>query len=103
MGLQKARPGVKCSDVDHTCRKFIQERGFGKYFIHSTGHGIGLQVHEEPSISSRSKTVLEKDMAITVEPGIYVPGSFGVRIEDSIIVRDRPISMHKFTKDLVVV
>ena len=103
MGLQKARPGVKCSDVDYTCREFIQERGFGKYFIHSTGHGIGLQVHEEPSISSRSKTILEKDMAITVEPGIYVPGSFGVRIEDSLIVRDRPIPMHKFTKDLVIV
>lgn len=103
LGLGAVAPGVKCSDVDLACRKFIEEQNFGRYFIHSTGHGIGLEVHEPPTVSYRGQDTLEKDMAVTVEPGIYVPGKFGVRIEDSLIVRDRPLVMHKFTKDLVEV
>ena len=73
----------------------------GQYFIHSTGHGIGLEVHELPTISYRSNTKLKENMAITVEPGVYLANKFGIRIEDSVIVKDRPIIMHKFTKDLV--
>ena len=103
LGLRAARPGVSCQDIDLTCRQFIEKQSLGKYFIHSTGHGIGLEVHELPTVSPQSKITLKKNMAITVEPGIYIPGKLGVRIEDSLIVKDRPLVMHKFTKDLVTV
>ena len=102
-GLAVVRPQKTCKSVDGICRKIIEKYHYGPHFIHSTGHGIGLDVHESPNITSKSTTKLKKDMAVTVEPGIYIPNKFGVRIEDSVIVRDRPIIMHKFTKDLVVI
>lgn len=102
-GLAVVRPQKTCKSVDEICRKIIEKHHYGPHFIHSTGHGIGLDVHESPNITSKSTTKLKKDMAITVEPGIYIPNKFGVRIEDSVIVRDLPIIMHKFTKDLVVI
>ncbi|MFB5608288.1 MAG: M24 family metallopeptidase, partial [Candidatus Nitrosomaritimum yanchengensis] len=103
LGLKATKPNVDCKDVDLACRKFIEEKNYGKYFIHSTGHGIGLEVHEVPAISYRSETKLKENMAITVEPGIYIPNKFGIRIEDSLIVKEKPIIMHKFTKDLVTI
>jgi len=102
-GLKAVRPQKTCASVDDACRKIIKEHSYGPHFIHSTGHGIGLDVHENPSISGKSKEKLKKDMAITVEPGIYIPKKFGVRIEDSLIVKDRAYVMHKFTKDLIVI
>ena len=102
-GLAVVRPQKTCKSVDEICRKIIDKHHYGPHFIHSTGHGIGLDVHESPNITSKSTTKLKKDMAVTVEPGIYIPNKFGVRIEDSVIVRDRPIIMHKFTKDLIVI
>ena len=101
LGLKSVKPNVDCSDVDTACRKYIEEQNYGQYFIHSTGHGIGLEVHEFPTISYRSNTKLKENMAITVEPGVYLANKFGIRIEDSLIVKDRPIIMHKFTKDLL--
>jgi Xaa-Pro aminopeptidase/Xaa-Pro dipeptidase len=103
LGLNAVKPNVDCKDVDFACRKYIEDKKFGQYFIHSTGHGIGLEVHELPTISYRSDTKLKENMAITVEPGIYIENKFGIRIEDSLIVKDRPIVMHKFTKDLVTI
>ncbi|PIY89963.1 MAG: Xaa-Pro aminopeptidase, partial [Nitrosopumilales archaeon CG_4_10_14_0_8_um_filter_34_8] len=103
LGLESVKPNVSCKDVDSTCRKYIEEQNYGKYFIHSTGHGIGLEVHELPTISYRSETKLKENMAITVEPGIYIPNKFGVRIEDSLIVKDKLIILHKFTKDLIAI
>ena len=103
LGLQSVKPNVDCKDVDSACRKYIEEKNYGKYFIHSTGHGIGLEVHEFPTVSYRSNTKLKENMAITVEPGIYIENKFGIRIEDSLIVKDRPIIMHKFTKDLLTI
>jgi len=102
-GLKAVRPQKNCAMVDDTCRKIIEEYNYGPHFIHSTGHGIGLDVHENPNISAKSKEKLKKDMAITVEPGIYIPKKFGVRIEDSLIVKERAAVMHKFTKDLIVI
>ena len=102
LGLKAVKPNATCKSVDDACRNYINDKNYGKYFIHSTGHGIGLDVHELPTISYRSKTKLAKNMAITVEPGIYIPNKFGVRIEDSLIVDKKPIVMHKFTKDLLV-
>ena len=101
LGLKSVKPNVDCKDVDNACRKYIEEKNYGKYFIHSTGHGIGLEVHELPTISYRSDTKLKENMTITVEPGIYIENEFGIRIEDSLIVKDKPFVMHKFTKDLV--
>ncbi len=102
-GLRAVKPNMSCKSVDDACRKFITKKGYGKYFIHSTGHGIGLEVHELPNIGPSSKAILSKNMAITVEPGIYLPKKFGIRIEDSIIVGSKVEVMHKFTKDLVVI
>jgi Xaa-Pro aminopeptidase/Xaa-Pro dipeptidase len=103
LGLKSIKPNIDCKDVDSACRKYIEEKNFGQYFIHSTGHGIGLEVHEFPTISYRSNTKLKENMAITVEPGIYIENKFGIRIEDSLIVKNRPIIMHKFTKDLLTI
>ncbi len=103
LGLKAVKPNVNCKDVDFACRKYIEDKNYGKYFIHSTGHGIGLEVHEVPTVSYQSKTLLKENMAITVEPGIYIPNKFGIRIEDSLIVKQKPIVMHKFTKDLVTI
>ena len=101
-GLKAVKPKIDCKKVDNACREIIDESGYGKYFIHSTGHGIGLDVHELPTIGPRSSTKLEKNMAITVEPGIYIPKKFGVRIEDSLVVTQKnPILLHKFTKELL--
>lgn len=80
-------PGVKFADVDKAARDVISEYGYGEYFIHSTGHGFGLDIHENPNISSNSEGVLEENMVITAEPGIYIPGEFGVRIEDDVLVK----------------
>jgi len=103
LGIKKVKPKENCKDVDYACRKFIEDKNYGNYFIHSTGHGIGLEVHEAPTISYRSETKLEKNMAITVEPGIYIPKKFGIRIEDSLIVQEKPIIMHNFTKELITI
>ena len=102
-GLRAVKPKASCKSVDDACRNVIKKKGYGKNFIHSTGHGIGLEVHETPCLSYLSKAKLEKNMAITVEPGIYLTKKFGVRIEDSLIVKDKADVMHKFTKDLIVI
>lgn len=86
-GIAKVKPGVKARDVDRACRDVIAGKGYGRCFIHGTGHGIGLEIHESPRLSAKSKAVLRSGMTVTVEPGIYLPGKFGVRIEDSVLVR----------------
>lgn len=100
-GLGAVKPGASCKSVDDACRQVIEKKQYGKYFIHSTGHGIGLEVHELPNLGPSSIVVLSKNMAVTVEPGIYIPKKFGVRIEDSVIVGNKVQVMHKFTKELI--
>jgi Xaa-Pro aminopeptidase len=101
-GLDAAKAGAACRQVDAACRNLIADRGYEKLFIHSTGHGIGLDVHEPPWLRMKNSEELKPGMAVTVEPGIYLENKFGVRIEDSIIVRDgRPQVLNRFTKDLV--
>lgn len=80
------KPGIKAADIDSSARKYIVDKGYGDYFSHGTGHGVGLQIHELPTISERSEEVLEEGMVFTVEPGIYLPEQGGVRIEDMILV-----------------
>jgi Xaa-Pro aminopeptidase len=84
--LAAVRPGASCKDVDRIARDVIAARGFGDYFGHGLGHGVGLETHEEPALSPRSKSVLEPGMVVTIEPGIYIPGFGGVRIEDMALV-----------------
>lgn len=85
-GIRRAGPGVPASEVDRACRDWIRRRGYGSYFGHGTGHGVGLEIHEAPSVSASSQTILEPGMVITVEPGIYLPGRLGVRIEDMVLI-----------------
>ena len=85
-GLAAVRGGVKAVAVDKACRDVISDAGYGQYFIHGTGHGVGLEIHEFPRVNAPSQAVLRAGMAVTVEPGIYLHGRFGVRIEDSVLV-----------------
>jgi len=80
------KPGVRCRSVDKIARRIIADAGFGKYFGHGLGHGFGLQIHESVRMSPLSDQTFEPGMVVTVEPGIYLPGKFGVRIEDDILV-----------------
>lgn len=84
--IQAIRPGAKCSDVDAIARDYIRDAGYGQYFGHGLGHGFGLDIHESLRMSPLSRQVFEPGMVVTVEPGIYLPGKFGVRIEDDVLV-----------------
>jgi len=84
--IEKIRPGVSAASVDFEARSFIDKAGYGKYFGHGTGHGVGLEIHENPYVGPYSKDVLEEGMIVTVEPGIYIPEWGGVRIEDMALV-----------------
>lgn len=84
--LEQVGPGVKAEQLDRAARGVIARRGYAQYFIHRTGHGLGLEVHEEPYIREGSPTILKAGMIFTVEPGIYLPGRFGMRLEDDVVV-----------------
>lgn len=88
LALEKIKPGMTGIEADAIARDYIKSKGYGEAFGHSTGHGIGLEVHEGPGLSFRSETVLKPGMAVTVEPGIYLPGIGGVRIEDDILITE---------------
>jgi Xaa-Pro aminopeptidase len=79
-------PGVTCGEVDEAARSVLRKAKLDKYFSHSTGHGVGLEIHEGPRVASKQKQVLEPGMVITIEPGVYLPGEFGIRIEDTLLV-----------------
>ncbi len=84
--IKKIKPGVCISEIDIAARQVIEKAGYGEFFIHRTGHGIGLNIHEEPKIHYRNNDLLLEGMTFTVEPGIYIPGLGGVRIEDDVLV-----------------
>ncbi len=86
--INNARVGMKASDIDKLTRSVIEKAGYGKYFIHSTGHGVGLDIHEFPNINSKSDVIIEDNMVFTIEPGIYLPKEFGVRIEDTVVMKN---------------
>ena len=85
--IENLRSGMSGKEIDSIARDIIEKGGYGKYFTHSTGHGIGLDIHEMPFISRRSETIIEDGMVFSIEPGIYIPQTFGVRIEDLVVVK----------------
>lgn len=88
LGIEALRPGIRACDVDAVARGFIAKSGYAQYFGHGLGHGVGRFIHEVPSIGESSDAVLEAGMVVTIEPGIYLQGRFGVRIEDLIVIKD---------------
>lgn len=103
-GRAAAKPGVPAQEVDRATRQVIEEAGFGPYFTHRTGHGLGMEAHEEPNIVEGNAQVLEPGMVFTIEPGIYLPGEVGVRIEDNMLVTaDGAESLTTFPRGLRVI
>ena len=84
--VAKVAPGVTAGEIDEAARSVLRRAGLDKYFSHSTGHGVGLEIHEGPRLAAKQTQVLEQGMVVTIEPGVYMPGSFGVRIEDMVLV-----------------
>ncbi|MFH1856079.1 MAG: Xaa-Pro peptidase family protein [Candidatus Omnitrophota bacterium] len=87
--IEKVKAGVKISVIDKTARDFIAKKGYGKFFVHAAGHGVGLEVHEKPAISPANKAYLKAGMIFTIEPAIYIPETGGARIEDMILVTEK--------------
>jgi Xaa-Pro aminopeptidase len=103
-GRAVLRPGADVKQVDATARKVIEQAGHGEQFVHGLGHGVGLEIHEAPTLSRTGEGKLAAGMTVTVEPGVYLPGKGGVRIEDTLVVRDTgPELLTLTTKDLMVV
>lgn len=99
-GVEAVRPGVEASEIDGACRSVIDEAGMGEAFVHGSGHGVGLDVHELPRVVSGSTAVLEPGNVLTVEPGVYFPGVGGARVEDLLVVTDdgcRPLTLYPKT------
>ena len=102
--IEKVKPGVKFSDIDKAARDYITERGYGEYFTHRTGHSIGIEDHDFGDVSSVNDDLLEEGMIFSIEPGIYLPGKIGVRIEDLILVtKDGAEVLNSVSKEVTVV
>jgi Xaa-Pro aminopeptidase len=86
--IAAVRPGISAGEVDAAARRVLHKAGLGRYFTHSTGHGVGLEIHEAPRVAAAQKEVLQSGMVITLEPGVYFPGKWGVRIEDMVAVSE---------------
>lgn len=97
--LAAVLPGTGAQTVDRVCRRTLAEFKLDKFFTHNAGHGVGLEIHESPNFSPQSPDILRKNMVVTVEPGVYLPGKFGIRVEDMVLVEDAPKVFSKIPKD----
>ena len=86
LAIKRIRPGAEMAEIDRVAREYIDSQGYAGYFTHNLGHGFGLEVHEAPHISAREASAIKPGMTFTVEPGIYLPGKFGIRIEDMVLI-----------------
>ncbi|ABM80317.1 M24 family metallopeptidase [Hyperthermus butylicus] len=101
--IDAIEPGKKIGEVDAAARRILEKHGYAKYFIHSLGHGVGIDVHEYPRVSSDNNDELKPGMVITIEPGVYIPGKFGVRVEEMVLVTERgPRLLTRFPRELWV-
>lgn len=101
--LESLRAGVTCRDADAAARDIIKNAGYGDFFGHGTGHGVGIEIHEEPRVSPKSESILQIGDVVTVEPGIYLPGEFGVRIEDMAFITENGCeNLTKSPKNLII-
>jgi Xaa-Pro aminopeptidase len=101
--LSAAKPGVMAKDVDAAARNVIKEAGYGEYFVHRLGHGLGIDIHEQPYITATSEVILDEGMVFSIEPGIYLPGRFGVRLEEIVILRaNGPEILSELTRELKI-
>ena len=100
--LDELKPGMLCKEVDAIARDYIKVQGYGQYFGHGLGHGVGLFIHESPAFNTRDISIVRPGMIETDEPGIYLPGKFGVRIEDMILITENGCeSLAKSPKELI--
>jgi Xaa-Pro dipeptidase len=103
-GRAAGKPGVPCANVDKAARDVIEQAGYGKFFTHRTGHGIGMEGHESPYMRGDNMQILEAGMAYTVEPGIYLTGRNGVRIEDNMVITETGVeSLSDMPREIRVV
>ena len=101
--LEAVKAGVSCAEIDSVARACIESAGLGRFFSHGTGHGVGLDVHESPRIAPSVQTILATGMVVTIEPGVYLPGQWGIRIEDTVLVRERDCEvLSKIPKNLTI-
>jgi Xaa-Pro aminopeptidase len=104
MAIEKIRAGMSCREIDGIARNFLDGHGFGDFFPHATGHGVGLDVHEPPRLAPKSDDILEAGMIVTVEPGVYLPDTWGIRIEDMVLVREKGCEvLSRMSKDLTII
>ena len=102
--IEAVKPGVSFKEIDHAARAVIEEAGYGPYFIHRLGHGIGLSVHEPYDVSGSNEMIVKPGMCFSIEPGIYLKEKFGVRIEDMVAVKkDGYFNFTKSPKDLIII
>ncbi len=102
--LSEIKVGKKLKDIDKAARDIIEKAGYGKYFGHSLGHSVGIEIHENPCFSPKADGIVQNGQVISVEPGIYIDGEFGVRIEDLVVISDgKAESLSKSTKDLILI
>ena len=103
-GIAACKPGNRFCDVDNACRDYISEKGYGQYFTHRTGHSIGMECHEFGDVSSVNEAILKPGMVFSVEPGVYLPGEVGVRIEDLVLITEDGCEvLNNVTKDLMII
>ena len=102
MAIDAAYNGINAAELDAVARNYLQSVGLDKYFTHSLGHGVGIDIHETPFLSMRSKDIVMKGMTFTVEPGIYINGKFGIRIEDLLYMGDYPELLSRCNKNLII-